>query len=205
VAAPNATQGVAPPWRCTLIRFLSVVYGVFLTGFFVFPEAHQRIRFYYCFVLVPFLPFVRETVRRMHLRRGRIMAALFITYMAMTTLWSEGNGWSCTGRTVAQGLLTVSFMLITIMLVHETRDRFHRVLQAVCAGAAVFGLVSILLWYAVNPFPESRMISFSKLNNPVLVGLAYGPFALLTAAYGFSSQSTARRILFLRFFLCCVR
>lgn len=203
MAAPGVARQSwrVTPLRSALTRLLYISFGFFLAGFFVFPEARQRFWCYCWLVLVPFLPFARATARHMRRQQGPILALLFIAYMTATTLWSDGGGWQCTGSTVAQGLMTASFMAVIIMLAHEYGDRFQWLLGAVAAGAAVSGLVAVFVWYAGHPFPESRLVSFSKLNNPVLVGLAYGPFALLAAACGFSSQSVSRRTVFFAIFV----
>jgi len=198
-----SATGAGPAYRSRSapVRLLFIGYGCFLTGFFVFPEAHQRHWFYLCFVLLPFLATAPARVRPMCLQRRAVPATLFIVYMAATGLWSDGGSWRCVGENAVLGLLTASFLSVSMRLMHEYGDEFHLLLKMVCAGAAVFGLVSILVWYAGHPFPASRLISFGKLNNPVLVGLAYGPFALLAASHFLASEPGCRRTLFLAVFI----
>ncbi len=189
-----------------LIRLLFVSYGLFLSGLFSFPEAHQRYWFYVGGVLPPFLPFVLLTLRWICLRRGPRLALAFIAYMAVSATWSDGAGRQCIAAAAGQGLLTASFLSVSMLLVHQSGDGLWTLLKLVSVGAAVFGLASIVIWYADHPFPQSRLVSFSKLNNPVLVGLAYGPLVLLNAAHLLAAQSVPRRMFSLLVFsvLCTV-
>lgn len=175
---------------------LSITYGLFLIGFFFIPERSLQYLFYYLAVLLPFLP-VAWRHRQKLLHGHLVLVALgYIAYLTLSMLWSDPLTWRCAGFMLARGLLTASFLLITACLLWRHPDTFHTLLKVVTVCAALFGLISIVIFYSSHPFPTSRMVSFAQIDNPNTMGVVTGLFALLAVNFVLAAESVKVRLLY---------
>jgi O-antigen ligase len=174
-------------------RTLIATYGLFLSGYFFLPERSPLYLFYYLAVLLPFLPAAWSN--RQDLLRSRLVVAALslIAYLMGSALWSPTLTPGCLGFVAARGLLTASFLLVTVYLASRFPAAFHTLLKAVTLCAAFFGLVSMVIFYQKNAFPASRLVSFAQIDNSNTMGVVYGLFALLAMHFLLSAVSVGER------------
>ncbi len=172
-------------------KLLLVTYGLFLAGFFFIPQRSPQYLVYYFMVLLPFLPLAWRYRQAYGKNIFALTALTYIGYLTLSALWSTPFSAECIGFITARGLLTASFLLVTAHLAWQCPAAFTRVLKAATLSAAVFGIVSIVIYYTNHPSLVNRLVSFAQIDNPNTMGVVYGLFTLL--AVNFASSTTFRK------------
>ncbi len=177
-----------------------IFYFLFLLAYFVnFNHDHQY--GVYFLVLLFSVPTVWASWRVLLLSTPLLWAAGLLLYLTVSVLWSDypGNDYGAPVHffaALSKALLTLSFLFITAWFVWKYPHEFSRVLKILIVLVAVIGLLSIVLFYAENPFPESRLVSFGQLNNPGYMGSVNGVFAVIAGYFALVATNTRQRTLY---------
>lgn len=154
-------------------------YGLFLAGYFLFPQPPEHYKFYYVFVVIPVLFQWSKVFRQLKDNPLFHLLTIYVLYMVMSSLWSEAFEWPAFGRVAWYAVLVLSFFFATALVVRACPRDFNIMLRALVGLAALTGLVSVFVWYAKHPFPQSRLEPISRMDHSILAGCAYGFFAVL--------------------------
>jgi len=182
--------------RDRLAAWMFVAYGVFVLGFFFFPERSSHYKFYYVAVLVPGLVMAVSVLPALWQQWSFRMLALWLLYQLVSGLWSDPFAAEAYGRLAWWWLQVVIFLLVTAALRQRFPHRFDMLVRVLVAGVALLGVASIVAWYGDHPFPVSRLEPLGRIDNPILAGCAYGVFAVLALHYLLGARSAGARLLY---------
>ncbi len=175
-------------WRRYLLdRGIVYIYAIFVGGYFLMPTASGHRRVFYILV-APAIALLWKELRSFY--RGNALFHVMCAYTAYTLLsllWMTNLQVSEIIDALWQALAVVPFCLLTGYVWIQYPQRMdvlaHR---AVWLAAALAG-ISIIAWYGVNSFPESRLEPLGVMHHPNKAACAYGVFFLFSAYY-FSGQ-----------------
>ena len=180
---------LAVPLRLTFFS-----YSLFFAGFFFFPGKPEHYEYYYWTVL-PFAVILAPTAFKL-LKRSPLFWLVFAytVYMFAASAWSQPlliDDFLFFSRCI---LYVLSFVAVTVVLLHEYPDRFEVLIKLTCACAAITAIAGIALWYGEHDFPASRLWSIGKFQAPIETACAFGVFGLLALHYTLREKTTALRI-----------
>jgi len=180
--------------RFLLDRGMAYFYAVFIAGYFLLPMASGHRRLYYILVLPAALLLWRELV---DCYRHNLLAALLLAYAAymMATLaWTAdfqpGPALEALGYTIS----VLSFCFVSGYLWTRQPSRMDSFAHRATWLAAAAALVSILVWYAGNPFPASRLEPLGVMHHQNKAASAYGVFLVLCIHYVFTERGRNNRV-----------
>ena len=179
-----------------LDRGMAYFYAVFTAGYFLLPMAAGHRRVYYFLVLPAVLLLWREIAG---FYRNNLLAGLLLCYggyMLSSLLWSADFAAGPALETIGYAISVLSFCLVSGYLwvqQGELMDRFAHRATWLAAGAA---LVSIVAWYAVNPFPASRLEPLGVMHHQNKAACAYGIFLVLCMYYAFGERGRDNRTVY---------
>ena len=169
---------------------LLATYGIFLCSYFFFDDYSDPYRFFArvvfvlgFFVLLPGFAGIRS-------QRLFQLIAFYLLYLVTSGLWSEPLDWYRIGQKLTISLYLLSFLAITFYLVNWNTVLFERMLRLSVVVAALAALLSLLLFYQQNAFPEARLEGLGSLTNINEFSNLCGVFALL--ALGFTLRTGNR-------------
>lgn len=107
------------------------------------------------------------------------LALGFLTYLALSTLWSEPFSWRSVVGVCTRALLVILFViaLAECQLRGQVQLWLGRSLAVVGTGAAAAAIV--LYW--VEPPADGRLSGLGQLDNPIVVGLILGAVFIMLA------------------------
>ncbi len=176
---PEGTPGIA--------RFVLISFFIFLMGYFLFPERRYQYLYYYLLVLLPAIP-VYWQQRTLWLQDKTLLASLaLITFLTSSLLWSGELDWRCAFFTLAQGILTASFVFIVFYLRHQFPEQFRHWLKAVLVLAALASIYHIADFVMEAPSWTARMFSLGQFMHPNSLGVAFGLLAVMAAGFMFTA------------------
>ncbi|TCK19080.1 O-antigen ligase [Thiogranum longum] len=180
--------------RLSLWVFVS--YGVFLLGFFFFPDRPLHYKFYYAAVLLPGL-FMAYRELPLLWKNGLFKLLLvWLSYQLLSGLWSDNLTRADFSTLAGWWVQVVTFIIVTASLVRRYPEEFDFLMRVLVAGIALLAVVSIFSWYATRPFPMSRLEPIGRIDNAILAGCAYGAFALLALHFAVVSRVLPVRVLY---------
>lgn len=176
--------------------WIFVSYGIFVSGFFFFPDRPLHYKFYYLAVLLPglFLAY-RELPLLWKSGLFRLLLA-WLSYQLLSGLWSDNLEPAAFATLAGWWVQVVIFVVITATLVRRYPEEFDLLLKLLVAGIALMAVISIISWYATRPFPVSRLEPTGRIDNAILAGCAYGAFTLLALYYAVVSRALSLRVLY---------
>ena len=185
--------------RLSLWVFVS--YGIFLLGFFFFPQRPEHYKFYYIAVMLPGLFLMRSELPQLWADWLFRLLLIWLSYQLISGFWSDE--FTLTGFVVLAGrcLQLLTFVVVTISLVRRFPNEFDLLVKFLVISTATIAVASMFSWYSDHPFPVSRLEPLGRIDNPILAGCAYGVFALLALYYAISEKVIQRRILYAVAFL----
>lgn len=176
--------------------WIFVAYGIFVSGFFFFPERPLHYKFYYLAVLLPGL-FMAYRELPVFWKNGLFrLLLLWLSYQLLSGLWSDNLTPAAFATLAGWWIQVVIFIVITATLVHRYPEEFDILLKLLVAGIALMAVASIISWYATRNFPVSRLEPIGRIDNAILAGCAYGVFTLLALHYAVVSRALSLRILY---------
>ena len=184
--------------------WIFVAYGIFVSGFFFFPDRPLHYKFYYLAVLLPGL-FMAYRELPVFWKNGLFrLLLLWLTYQLLSGLWSENFTPAAFATLAGWWVQVVIFIVITATLVRRYPEEFDVLLKLLVAGIALMAVASIISWYATRPFPVSRLEPIGRIDNAILAGCAYGVFTLLALHFSVVSRVILLRVLYGLAFLVLV-
>ncbi len=189
--------------REPLSLWLYAGYGLFILGFFLFPERPEHYRFYYVAVMLPCLLLGRQVLPELWRDTVFRLLLLWVVYQVASGLWSTPFSVREFGLLAGRGIQVLVFVVATVFLVRRFPRAFERLLEVLVLAVAVTALVSMFEWYRHpgHPFPVSRLIPLGRISNAILAGGAYGVFCLLAFYQLTRARSTMLRAVFAAGFL----
>jgi O-antigen ligase len=184
------------PYKPAFGDLLFWLYGMFMAGWFLFPEAPEHYRLFYVFVVLPVLLFGWKQPQPWHGNPLFGLLLAYVVYMTSSALWSVPMDWLETGRVAWYGLLVMVFIFASGLVQSDNPARFDALLRALVLLAGMTALVSLLLWYAKHPFPASRLEPLNRMSHPILAGCVYGFFAILALHFFQVATGRAGKLLF---------
>ena len=185
---------------------LFATYGIFLLGFFFFPERPLHYKFYDVAVLLPGLFLLHKELPLLWRTWPFRLLLLWLCYQLLSALWS--HGFTLTGFATLFGwwLQVLIFIVVTVSLSRRYPFEFEFLLKALVTGVALSALVSIYRWYAdpAHPFPVARLEPAGRIDNAILAGCAYGVFTLLALHFSVAARTLWARALYVSAFLVLV-
>lgn len=182
------------PTRLDLWIF--VAYGIFVSGFFFFPERPLHYKFYYLAVLLPGL-FMAYRELPVFWKNGLFrLLLLWLSYQLLSGLWSENFTPAAFATLAGWWVQVVIFIVITATLVRRYPEAFDGLLKLLVVAIALMAVASIINWYATRPFPVSRLEPIGRIDNAILAGCAYGVFTLLALHYAVVSRALSLRVVY---------
>ncbi len=170
-----------------------VFYFLFLLAYFVNFDRDQQYVVYGLLLLCS-LPSVRASRQAFLLSAPLLWSSVLLLYLTVSFAWSDYSEPVYFVEIVSKAALTASFLFVTAYLVWKKPLEFSRVLAAMIVCVALVGLLSIFLFYAENPFPTARLVSFGQLNNPGYMGSVNGVFAVIAGYFAIVAQNTRARL-----------
>ena len=181
-----------------------LAYGIFLLGFFFFPERSIHYKFYYFAVLLPGLFIVKADVLLLWGRLPFRLLMLWLVYQLLSSFWSPDFDPLSFLELAWWWLQVVMFLLLTATLLRNYPQEFDLLIRVLLIGVVLLALVSFFQWYERNPFPYSRLKPFGRIDNAILAGCAYGVFALIALHYLHNAGSVVQRLVYGLAFLVLV-
>jgi len=172
-------------------------YFAFMLGFFFIPNAVDQYKFYSLAVFIPALALLPRMARRIGSDRLLLAILAYLLWMLLSSFWSEPFVAGDFFKTLRLVAYLVVFVLLTAYAANRNPVLFARGAGALSLAAAVAAIVSVPLWYAHQPFPDSRIIGMGTLDNPNPSSFAYGFFALLSCQLALGHDTVTRRRLFI--------
>ena len=179
-------------------------YGVFILGFFFFPERPLHYKFYYVAVLLPGFFLVHRELPLLWKEWPFRLLLVWLFYQLISGLWSKDFVPAEFATLFGWWLQVLIFIVVTSSLARRFPVEFDLLLRTLVLGVALLALGAALVWYESHPFPVSRLESLGRIDNPILAGCAYGIFALLALHFIVVARSTLTRILYSAAFLVLV-
>jgi len=179
-----------------LSLWLFAGYGIFLSGFFFFPERPLHYKFYAVAVLLPGLFVAYRELPLLWKNNLFRLLMIWLSYQLLSGFWSHNFMLSEFATLAGWWLQVVVFIIVTITLVYRFPETFELFLKVLVTGVALLAVASIFSWYANHPFPVSRLEPLGRIDNAILAGCAYGGFALLALHFSVVSTVIRVRILF---------
>lgn len=184
----------------TLAILTKVTFGtycVFMLGFFFIPNAVDQYKFYSVAVFVPALALLPRIAKSLGPDRLLVAIAAYLLWMLLSSFWSEAFVIGEFFGTLRLMAYLVVFILLTSYAASQNPALFNRGVAMLSLAAAVAAIVSVPLWYANQPFPDSRIVGMGTLDNPNPSAFAYGFFALLSCHLVFTHDTATGRTLFI--------
>ncbi len=177
-----------------------IFYFLFLFAYFInFNRDHQY--GLYALLLLSSVPTVWANRRVLLLSRPLRWAGALLLYLTVSFFWSDHDGPAYFFEALSKAFLTLSFLFITAWFVWKYPQQFATVLRLMIVLVALIGLLSIVLFYTKNPFPEARLVSFGQLNNASFMGSMNGAFAVITSYFTVTAKSIRARVLYSAIFI----
>jgi O-antigen ligase len=186
--------------RLVLEHYLYIAYIIFICGFFVLPVRELR-DFYYLFVLLPFLALVYQK-KNVFLFRSNVFWALitYLFFMCLTLFWADGAGFKESFNYVRKAFLTLSFVCVTVYLLHKDRNFLQSIFKWSCLVSGIMAIFWIILFYFVEG-NVGRIGSIGWRSAPIQAGNVYALMALITCLlFCFRCKFLSRKFLL----YCCV-
>ena len=176
------------------IRITFFTYSLFFAGFFFFSDKPEHYEYYYWTVL-PFAAILAPIAFK-QLKSSPLFWLVFAytVYMFAASAWSQPfliDDFLFHSRCI---LYVLSFIVVTVVLLHEYPNRFEMLLKITCACAAITAVAGIALWYSEHAFPGNRLLSVGKFQAPIESACAFGFFGLLALHYALREKTPALRI-----------
>jgi O-antigen ligase len=174
---------------------LLCAYGLFTCGYFFLADFNDHYRFFARFVFVlglfVLVPGIRENYRHPVFQA----IGLYTIYFLLSGFWAAPVEWYGLGQKFTISVYLLSFITITSFLVHWNRLLFERMLQLCVLIAAAAALVSLVVFYRDNPFPNTRLIGIGALSNVNEFSNVYGVFGLLAMGFALRTRKLPFRLL----------
>lgn len=185
--------------RLSLWVFAS--YGVFLLGFFFFPERPLHYKFYYVAVMLPGLFLAHKELPLLWKDWPFRLLLVWLFYQLLSGLWSKNFALAEFATLFGWWLQVLVFIVVTSSLARRFPDEFDLLLRALVVGVALLALISVISWYAKHSFPGARLRPFGRIDNAILAGCAYGGFTLLALHFTVTARSMLARTLYVAVFI----
>jgi len=178
-----------------LYQVMLIGFGLFFVGFFVVPSSLENLHqgFYYKFLAILGLLLLPRGFEL--LRRNPVfwLLAAYLLYMVTSALWTPdllmtSGAERYTTKYLQRASFIIMFFMIGTALRNRDPDGFDRMLMVVCFAAAVSSVVTLVLWYSNNPFPESRVWGFSLVRWTIFSAYSFGVFAVLSVYFMIRSE-----------------
>ncbi|VAW77828.1 hypothetical protein MNBD_GAMMA14-201 [hydrothermal vent metagenome] len=179
-----------------LSLWLFAGYGIFLSGFFFFPERPLHYKFYAVAVLLPGLFVAYRELPLLWKNNLFRLLMIWLSYQLLSSFWSHNFMLAEFATLVGWWLQVVIFIIVTITLVYRFPETFELFLKVLVTGVALLAVASIFSWYASHPFPVSRLEPLGRIDNAILAGCAYGGFTLLALHFSVVSKVIRVRVFF---------
>ena len=163
-----------------LDRGMLYIYGVFIAGFFLLPMAGTLRKLFYIVVLPATLLLWRELAAQYRDNQLVKLLLAYAAWMMLTLAWTEDFDLAAAGMQFWLSANLLAFFAITgYVWINYPKEveRFSAWLVWLAAAAAC---VSIVAWYARNPFPGSRLVPLGVMHHQNKSGAAYGLFMILS-------------------------
>ena len=185
---------------------LFATYGVFLLGFFFFPERPLHYKFYDIAVLLPGLFLLHRELPLLWKAWPSRLLLLWLCYQLLSALWSHSFAFMAFATLFGWWLQVLVFIVVTASLSRRYQFEFEFLLKVLATGVALSALVSIYSWYTnpAHPSATYRLEPIGRIDNAILAGCAYGIFTLLALHFSVASRTIWARVLYVSAFLVLV-
>ncbi len=185
-------------WRRYLLdRGIVHIYAIFIAGFFLLPMAAGHRRLFYILV-APAIALLWRELREFY--RGNALfhcLSIYTLYMLATLLWGSSQEPALIMEALWQALAVVPFCLLSGYLWIQYPQRMDMLTHRCVWLAATVAATSILVWYAVNPFPEARLEPLGVMHHPNKSACVYGVILMFCAYYVLTERGRENRGLYL--------
>lgn len=179
----NQHSSTQAAWHEKLIYLVFGTYTLFLAGFFFVPNAVDLYKFYIALVFLPGLLLLPGGFQAT--RKSRIFTSLmaYLTYMLLSSLWSEDFSAGVLWRDVRYTAYIISFILLTVYFFQHRPKLPPLTLRLVTTVVALAAIVSLLLFEPTAPLPavtDERLVGIGITDNPNPSAFIYGLFGVIT-------------------------
>ncbi len=189
-----------------LSQFLFFSFFIFVAGFFFFPSEKSHNSFYYVFVLIPGLFYVREWFSYMFTKKditSTVLLAL-VLYMALTTLWSP----SIDLGDIGVALKRTFYLIVLFSVIHHLRKNHSadtdNALFYICILSGAIAAYGIYTHAHTTRFMEARLALPPSIESPILAGCAMGFISVLSLFLFYKLKGATRKTLIMVTFLISI-
>jgi hypothetical protein len=171
-----------------LDRGMLYIYSLFIAGFFLLPMAGTLRKVHYLLVFPAALFLWRELLA---FYRENTLFKLLLAYagwMMLSLLWTADFAPQAAASQLWNTANLLVFVAVTGYLWINYSEHMRRYSGWLAWLAAAAALVSIVAWYANNPFPASRLTPMGAMHHPNKSGAVYGLFLVLCIQLGISDR-----------------
>ncbi len=176
---------------------LLTAYGIFLCSYFIFYDYSDPYRFFARVVFVLGFFVLAGSFREVGKQPLFRLLILYMLYLLCSGFWSEPFDWYQIGQKFTISAYLLSFIAITHFLLRWNEAWYQRMLQLCVMLAALSALVSVLVFYRENPFPDTRLNGIGSLTNVNEFANVYGLFAILAMGFALRSRQLVHKVAFL--------
>ncbi|MFV8819906.1 O-antigen ligase family protein [Haliea sp. E17] len=173
------------------------LYAIFVAGFFLMPMAAGHRRVFYILVVPAVLLLWRELLAfyRHNLLAGLIL--VYAGYMLSSLAWTANFSGIGAFWVTWYGFCVLSFVLLSGYLWVSYPQQMQYLAGRAVWLAAAAALVSTVVWYLHNPFPDSRLEPLGVMHHPNKSGCAYGLFLVLAIHQLRRSDARREKLMYL--------
>ena len=170
---------------------------IFILGYFLATGPAVHAGLYYVFILPPLFYCLSDTVQLYKTNTLLKIIFLFCFYFFLSIFWSDNISWQGILISVTHILLVLSFPAAVLLTATWYPQQFEQLFRVAVILAGIFALVSIITFYAQQPFPEARLRFVGYMNQPTKSSCVYALFSLLAIHFAMLSTSARKRWLFI--------
>ncbi len=197
-SSPGSTELTLSEYSKSVFRYLLLAaYGTFLCSYFIFHDYSDPYRFFARVVFVLGIFVLVTSLRDIWRHPLFQVLAVYVLYLLLSGLWSEPRDWYRFGQNFTIAIYLLSFITITHYLIRWNSVWYQRMLQICVLLAALAALLSLLVFYRDNPFPNTRLNGIGSLTNVNEFANVYGLFALLAMGFALQTNKPVYRVPFL--------
>lgn len=180
--------------RMALWKLYFWSFWVFIAGFFFFPSAKMQNSFFY-YILIPFfiLNIQQMQWREAFKNKHFYPIAAYLTYTIISCFWSSNFTSSGLFDVISHVIYLMVFYMMVSLILQLPPIMLKKLLNLFLIVASISGAISIVMWYAHNPF-NTRLFGYFRATHPILADWAYGIPAVILC-YQFITQKENKKSL----------
>lgn len=172
--------------RWSLPNVVFATYTLFLTGFFLVPNAVDNYKFYIAAVFLPGLFLLPAALRLVKGSLIWLSLLAYLGYMLLSSLWSVDFSVAALWRDMRYTAYILMFILLTVYFFGRNRQLPDAALQVIALVAIAAAAASVATFPDLASLPaltENRLVGWGTMDNPNPSAFVYGFFGVIALDY----------------------